>query len=258
MARRIALVLEYEGTAYSGFQLQRNAPSIQGAVEEAIERMTGAQVRLAGAGRTDAGVHAIGQVAAFDTDSTIVIERFVPGLTHFLPDDIAVVQACEVEERFDPRRDAVARVYRYTFQERRGRSPVRRRLVHQVAGELNVASMAAVAASLEGERDFAPFCGPHPQEKSTVRRMHRAKVWRTEEATGNEVHLELEANAFLPQQVRRVAAAVLEVGQGDMAEEAFLKLVKSGVRGAQERVLPPTGLCLRQVRYGPCGDDLKG
>ncbi len=103
MARRIALVLEYEGTAYSGFQLQRNAPSIQGEVEQAIERMTGDRARLAGAGRTDAGVHAIGQVAAFDTESTIEVGRFETGLNHFLPDDIVVVRVWEAEKGFDPR-----------------------------------------------------------------------------------------------------------------------------------------------------------
>ena len=251
MARRIALVLEYEGTAYSGFQLQRGVPSIQGEVEQAIERLTGATARLAGAGRTDAGVHAIGQVAAFDTESTMAIERFEAGLNHFLPDDIAVAKACAANEGFDPRRDAVTRVYRYTFQERSGRSPVRRRFVHQLNEELDVTAMASAVVRLEGERDFAPFCGPHPLEKSTVRMMRRAQVWRTEEATGTEVHLELEANAFLPQQVRRTAAAVLEVGRGRMAPDAFREMADSGIRGAEERVLPPTGLCLRHVSYGP-------
>ena len=255
MARRIVLVLEYEGTAYSGFQLQRNAPSIQGEVEQAIERMTGDKTRLAGAGRTDAGGHAIGQVAAFDTESTIEVGRFETGLNHFLPDDIAVVRVWEAEKGFDPRRDAVARVYRYTFQERSGRSPLRRRFVHQVGKELDVTSMAASVVILKGERDFAPFCGPHPEEKSTVRRMRRAQVWRTEEATGSEVHVELEGNAFLPQQVRRTGAAALEVGMGIMSQEAFLELADSGIRGAQEQVLPPTGLCLRRVRYGAGQDE---
>ena len=249
MARRIALVLEYEGTAYAGFQLQSDAPSIQGEVEHAVERLTGERSRLHGAGRTDAGVHAIGQVAAFDTASRIALERFSTGLNHHLPEDIAVVAAYEVKPGFDPRRHAVARVYRYTYQEQLGRSPVRRRFVSEVGRVLDVPCMAEAVACLTGERDFAPFSGPLPAGRTTVRRMHRAEVWRAQEETGDEVHLELEANAFLPQQVRRTAACVLDVGLGKMTLAEFQGLVDSGRRGAAEHVLPPSGLCLRQVKY---------
>ncbi|MEK9658929.1 MAG: tRNA pseudouridine(38-40) synthase TruA [Chloroflexota bacterium] len=245
MARRIALVLEYEGTGYAGFQLQANAPSVQEQVELAVERLTSERPRLKGAGRTDAGVHALGQVVAFDTASTMAVERFRGGLNHYLPEDIAVVGAYEAPSGFDPRRQATARVYRYTLLERDVRSPLRRRFVHRVGKRVDLAAMAQALAYTEGERDFGPFSGAYPQEKSTVRRMLRTAVWREE----SEAHVELEGNAFLPQQVRRTVAAALEVGLGRMSLLSFQALADSGQRGAAARVLPPTGLCLRQVKY---------
>ncbi|MEX2431513.1 MAG: tRNA pseudouridine(38-40) synthase TruA, partial [Dehalococcoidia bacterium] len=248
MSRRIALVLAYEGTAYAGFQLQTNAPSIQGEVEQAAERLTGVRPRLKGAGRTDAGVHAIGQVAAFDTESNLAIERFRLGLDHYLPEDIAVMAASEAPLDFDPRRHAVARVYRYTLVASAVLPPVRRRYVHVAGRDLDLEGMAEALAYLVGERDFAPFSGYVPEGKSTVRRMLRAEVWRSTE-TEDEVYVELEANAFLPQQVRRIVAAVLQTGNGRMTSATFKALADSDKRGAAAQVLPAKGLCLRHVKY---------
>ena len=245
MTRRIALVLEYEGTAYAGSQMQAAAPTVQAAIERAIEALTGETSRLKLAGRTDAGTHATGQVAAFDSDSELPPERIREGLNHHLPDDIAVVAAHDVAPEFDPRRHATSRVYRYTFSERAVRSPLRRRFVHPVGRALDVEAMAQALAQLVGERDFAPFSGALPVGKSTIRRMFRAEVWRD----GGEVHLELEANAFLPQQVRRTAAALLRVGLGKMTLAAFEALAAGANRGAAEHVLPASGLCLRVVTY---------
>lgn len=238
-------MLEYEGTAYAGFQSQANAPSVQARVEEAIEALTGAWSRLAGAGRTDAGVHALGQVAAFDTDSTLPMERVHGGLNAHLPEDIAVVTAWEAPEGFDPRRHAVARVYRYTFQVERARSPLRRRFVHEVRGPLDVSAMARALAAIEGSHDFAPFAGAVESGKSTRRRITRTAVWRE----GDEVHVEIEGNAFLPQQIRRTAGALLQVGTGAMTVEAFEALIEQGRPGEARWVLPARGLCLRIVRY---------
>ena len=242
--RRVALVLEYEGTAYAGSQAQANAPTVQAEVERAVEALTGERRRLRLAGRTDAGAHAAGQVAAFDTHSDLPAARFRSGLNHHLPDDIAVVAAHDVTSYFDPRRDAVSRTYRYTFLERDARSPLRRS-VHVAGRKLDIDAMAGALAHLRGERDFAPFSGALAEDKSTVRRLYRAEVWRA----GDEVHIEFEANAFLPQQVRRTAAAVLQVGLGKMTLSAFEALADSGTRGAAEQVLPAAGLCLRRVTY---------
>ena len=245
MTRRIALVLEYEGTAYAGSQRQAAVPTVQAALERALEALTGAACRVSAAGRTDAGAHAAGQVVAFDTGSDLSTEAIRDGANHHLPEDIAVVSAHEVEEGFDPRRHAASRVYRSTFSERAVRSPLRRRFVHPVGRTLDVEAMSEALAYLEGTRDFAPFSGALPPEKTTVRRMYRAQAWRE----AGEVHLELEANAFLPQQVRRTAAAVLRVGLGKMTIEGFEALADATVRGAAEHVLPARGLCLQRVVY---------
>ena len=238
-------MLEYEGTAYAGFQSQANAPSVQTMVEQAIEALTGVRPRLRGAGRTDAGVHAIGQVAAFDTDSTLSVERVRGGLNAHLPDDIAVVAVYEAPEGFDPRRHALARVYRYTFQVGRARSPLRRRFVHAVTGPLDVAAMAQALAAIEGDHDYAAFAGAVEAGKSTRRRIARTAVWRE----GAEVHVEIEGSAFLPQQVRRTAGALLRVGTGAMTTQAFTALADDGRPGEARWVLPARGLCLRAVRY---------
>jgi tRNA pseudouridine38-40 synthase len=244
--RRIGLVLEYEGTHYAGFQLQLNVASVQGALEAAIEQLTGARVRIHGAGRTDAGVHANAQVVSFDTESELAVERFRTGLNHYLADDVAVREAYEADAGFDPRRHAVARTYRYTMLESASRSPLRARFVHHVGQRLDVASMNAALELLQGERDFAPYCGNLPQGGRTVRFMYRTQVWRQD---GDEVCLELEANAYLHQQVRRIAGAVLSVGLGRTTISEFAAVADSKVHGAAALVLPAKGLSLRRVEY---------
>ncbi len=242
---KVALVLEYDGTAYAGFQRQANAPSVQATTEEAWRLLTGSVDRLKGAGRTDAGVHATGQVVAFETTSalsTVVLQR---GLNHYLPADIAVTEAYEAPMKFHPRRDALSRVYRYTLLSRRSRSPLRRRAAYLVGRPVDVATMQECLAYLEGVRDFAPFSGPVDEGATTIRRLFRTAVWREED----EVHLEMEGNAFLPQQVRRTVGAVLQVGVGKETVQAFKAQADSGRRGAAHWVVPPSGLCLRQVNY---------
>jgi len=244
--RRIALVLEYDGTRYAGFQLQSSAPSIQGALEEAVERLSGESSRIYGAGRTDAGVHAVGQVVRFDTLSELAIERFLPGLNYYLPEDLAVRAASEAPADFDPRRHAIARVYRYALLESDARSPLRGRFAHHVGHTLDVAAMQTALEGLQGERDFAPYCGNLPDGGSTVRFMYRTQVWRQDV---DEVLLELEANAYLHQQVRRITAAALQVGLGKTTLDEFTAVADSKFHGAAALVLPAKGLTLRRVEY---------
>ncbi len=245
MTRRIALVVEYEGTDYAGFQRQANAPSIQEELENAIESLTTVRSTVHGAGRTDAGVHALGQVAAFDTESALPVERIVAGLNHYLGEQIAVRSAYEVDPAFDPRRGALARVYRYRLIEDRQPSPLRRRFTHHTGRRLDVESMRSAAAVLVGEHDFRAFSGSQPDGKTFVRRMARSEVWRD----GDEVLIEFEANAFLPQQVRRTVAALVKVGLGGAAIGEFEQMLASGAQGAAETVFPARGLTLREVRY---------
>lgn len=253
MTRRIALVIEYDGTGYAGFQRQANAPSIQEELENAIESLTTAGATVRGAGRTDAGVHARAQVAAFDTESALPVERIVAGLNHYLGERIAVSAAYDVPPSFDPRRHATARVYRYRLLEGGAPSPLRRGVTHRVARRLDAEAMRRAASSLVGEHDFRAFSGAQPQGRSFVRRMTRADVVRE----GDELVVELEANAFLPQQVRRTAGALVDVGLGRMTVSAFERMIESGAQGAAETVLPARGLTLQEVRYAgfPPGND---
>ena len=238
-------MLEYEGTYFAGFQRQANALSIQAVVEEACRSLTGEPVRVQGAGRTDAGVHAMGQVVSFETKSVLPIEQVRRGLNHYLPEAIGVRAAHEVPVDFDPRRNAVSRVYRYSMLCREGRSPLQRRVAYLVQAPVDLAAMRDALAYLEGTRDFAPFSGPVESGKSTVRRLMRTAVWRE----GDQVHVELEGNAFLPQQVRRTVGALLQVGLKKLTIEEFKALADSGVRGVARWVAPAHGLCLRQVHY---------
>lgn len=252
--RRIAVLLEYDGTAYRGSQYQENGPSIQGELEAAINKLTGEERRAAFAGRTDAGVHALGQVAAFDTDARLDAKEFARGLDHFLPEDIAVLAAAEVGREFDPRRDARGRTYRYRIENRPVRSPLLRDRAWHVARPLDVAAMREAAAVLVGTHDFAAFAGPY--DGSTERTLRRCDVT----ADGPRVTVEMEAQAFLPHQVRRTVGPLVELGLGRMTREALLALLTEARPSSAGPAAPPCGLYLVRVAYdgldfGPCEGD---
>ena len=243
---RLALIVEYDGAGYHGFQLQPNAPTVQGALEEAIHKLTGERVRVKAAGRTDAGVHAVGQVVTFDTSSTLPPNTVVDALNHHLPADVAVREAHLVGPDFDPRRRALVRTYRYTVLNDRVRSPLLRRRTCLLGHHLDVDRMRDAAALLVGEHDFARFSGPLADgQASTVRLVYDAEVRRD----CRLITFDVSANAFLPHQVRRMAGALVEVGRGKLPLEGFAKLLdgKRGCGGAPS--LPPHGLCLMRVEY---------
>jgi tRNA pseudouridine38-40 synthase len=249
-ARRIALVLEYDGANYFGSQVQDGQPSIQEALEAAVEKLTGERPRAAFAGRTDTGVHARGQVAAFDTTSDHSTDTFRNGLNAHLAEDIAVRIACEVPQDFDPRRDAASRTYRYAIYNAGPRSPLYRTRAWHVPTPLDVAAMRDAASLLVGEHDFASFT--RDEGRPTVRCVRRCDI--TEKPP--LLHVEIEANAFLRHQVRRTAGALVEVGAGRMSMSAFRQLLDKPELATGGPVAPPHGLCLEQVIYS--GLDLSG
>ena len=245
LARKLVLVLEYEGTRYHGFQSQANASSIQDEVESALYRLTGERIRIKAAGRTDAGVHAAGQVVAFETQVPYHPDTFREGLNHYLPPDISVRAVHLVPMEFNPRRHAIKRTYRYTILNRRAPSPLWRRFAHHEPYPLDVEAMGRALKLLEGKRDFASFSGPSGQRRSTVRHLFRTQVSQD----GELITLEVEGDSFLPQQVRRMAAAVTEVGRARITLQEFGKLANCSRLGAATRVLDPQGLCLVRVKY---------
>ena len=243
---RLALIVEYEGTAYHGFQFQANAASIQEEIEKAIRHLTEESVRVKGAGRTDAGVHAIGQVVAFDTESEHSPETFVKAMNHYLPDDIAIRQAYCVDDDFDPRRHAFSRTYRYSVVRSPTPSPLMRRLAYIVGEALDVPLMREAARMLEGEHDFRRFAGPLEREgASTIRRIDVASIIED----GEKLEFDFVGNAFLPHQVRRMAGALLDVGRDRIDISEFENIVAGKCGSVVAHSLPPQGLCLMKVTY---------
>ncbi len=241
--RRIAVLMEYDGTAYRGSQYQENGPSIQAELEAAINNLTAETVRAAFAGRTDAGVHALGQVAAFDTQSTLSPREFLRGLNHFLPGDIAVRSVREAPGDFDARRQATGRLYRYRIDNRPTRPALARDRVWHVGKPLDAAAMRRAAARMCGKHDFAAFAGPF--EGTTVRTLRRCELL----SEGREVAVEMEAQAFLPHQVRRTVGPLVEVGLGRMTEVELAALLEAARPSSAGPAAPACGLYLVEVRY---------
>ncbi len=237
--------MEYEGTRYCGFQVQKDKPTIQGELERALWKLTGERIRIKAAGRTDAGVHAEGQVIACEIPDKLSPEEFVEGMNFYLPEDIAVRAARPVPPDFDPRRHARSREYRYTIITGRARSPLWRRTALWIRHPLDFEAMREVSSLFVGRHDFAPFTAPEARGRNTVREVFRAELRREDRF----IFFEVEANSFLPQQVRRMMGTLIEVGMGRRGREEVEELLRSGEPGAAKYAAPPHGLCLVRVNY---------
>jgi tRNA pseudouridine38-40 synthase len=243
---RVVLIIEYEGTNYHGSQWQANAQTIQGEVEKALQKLTGENLRIKAASRTDAGVHASGQVVSFDICSSLPLNAFIEGMNYYLPPDIAVREAFWAEGSFDVRRHAVSREYRYYILNSTARSPLKRGLYHRVAGNLDVEVMDRACQALVGKHDFASFTsGAGIGKKSTVRTVQSAGV----ERDGDMIIFKIVANSYLPHQVRNIVGPLIKVGQGRMTVDEFGDLVEAKIFGLAGPTAPATGLCLVRVDY---------
>ena len=250
--RCVRATLEYDGTAFAGSQVQPNARTVQGELETALNRLIGEETRVRLAGRTDAGVHATGQVAAF------CIPRILPrggGLPELrrrlnaaLPADLAVRSLRPAAPGFDPRREARWRVYRYRIMMNGAKRPLERHRTLEIDDDLDVAAMEAAATRMLGERDFAAL-GSHARG-ATVRNLAEVRVTRR----GELVEVRVTANAFLRRMVRSLVALLLEVGRGRLAPEAVDRMLEDGRRALHGRAAPPRGLTLERVVYQPDND----
>lgn len=206
MATRMVLIVEYDGTRYHGFQLQANASTIQGEMEEALGKLTGERLRVMAASRTDAGVHARGQVVSFRTNSSLPPRSFISGLNYYLPKDIAVKGAYRAEDSFHVRRDALSREYKYYILNSSIRSPFSNGFAYRVAGDLDIEAMNRACQALVGEHDFASFVGCLDEGiKSTTRNVYQAKM----EEGGDLDIFNMVANSFLPHQVRNTVGPLI-------------------------------------------------
>lgn len=246
--RTIKLTLQYDGTNYAGFQRQPNGITIQEELEKALRKVTGnPELHIGGAaGRTDAGVHARGQVVHFQTESRVPTDRWPYALNQQLPPDIVVVGADEVPEGFHARYWALSKRYRYTITTGPFPSPLTRLYTYHYSRPLEIGRMAEAAALLVGRHDFAAFRSSGGAAKTSVRTIYQLKVT----ATDPFIWIDVTADGFLYNMVRIIAGTLLEVGAGSRSLEEVQQALETGCRNLAGRTLPPHGLCLETVTYG--------
>ncbi|MHB1004467.1 MAG: tRNA pseudouridine(38-40) synthase TruA [Chloroflexota bacterium] len=243
--RKLALVVEYDGTEFAGFQYQPGRRTVQGELEAALLAVTQERVRVAGAGRTDAGVHALGQVASFVTTTRLVPEVLQRALNAVLPDDVAVLRCREVPDAFHARFSAQSREYFYLIINRPERSALCWQRAHHVPLPLDEATMDEACRLLVGKHDFASFCGAGRREKTV-----RTVLYATCRRQAERVLVEVTADAFLPHMVRNIVGTLIWLGTGKLDLPAFAKIFGGGRRSLAGPTAPPRGLYLARVNYG--------
>lgn len=242
----VRLTLAYDGTSFRGWARQAGQRTVQGVLEEALARVLGVEPRLSVAGRTDARVHARGQVASFRVEEPVDLPRLARSLNGMLSPEVVVREARRAPEGFDARFSASAREYRYRIDTGEVADPFSARFVWHRPGELSLPRTRAAARDLVGERDFASFGRPHRRGGPTVRRLDRLTVSRS----GDRVEIAVQADAFLHQMVRSIVGTLVAVGEGRMPADGMAEVLAARDRGAAGPVAPPYGLTLERVRYG--------
>jgi len=241
---KYVLLVEYDGTRYHGFQWQSGLPTIQDEMEQAVKKFCGGGSRVMAASRTDAGVHARGQVVSFWSRPEIPPSTMVKALNYYLPADIAVKAAGKAESSFNVRRDAVSRIYHYYILNSDTRTPFGRKFALLMPTALNIEAMNEACQFIKGEHDFASFTSS-PDERGTVRHVYEAKVSRE----GKLVVFCMIANSFLRHQVRNTMGFLLHLGQGKISCEEFRSVVEARKQGQAGPRAPGHGLCLTKVNY---------
>jgi len=249
--RHIRLVVEYDGTGLCGWQRQANGPTVQGHLEDALARLLAHEVSVVGASRTDAGVHARGQVASFRTERAIPLHGVRRGLNSMLPPAIAIADAAEAADDFHPRFSATGKHYRYLLLTRADRSPGWRDRAWHRPGPLDLAAMRGAAAALIGEHDFAAFRAAGCTATRTVRRIDQIEISDLPDARWGEplLAIDVRGNAFLRNMVRIVVGTLVEVGKGVRPPGQVAEILASKDRTKAGLTAPPHGLELVEVRY---------
>jgi tRNA pseudouridine38-40 synthase len=242
---KFILLIEYDGTQYYGFQWQVGLPTIQSELEQAIRRFCGQSSRVMAASRTDAGVHAQGQVVSFWAKSTLNTMTLVRALNYYLPKDIAVKAAYRAGDDFNVRRDALSREYRYYILNSNTRSPFSRRFALFMPKILNIQAMNEACQLIRGEHDFASFASSLDDRRSTLRNVYEAGI----ERKGDFTVFRIVANSFLPHQVRSTVGLLIRLGLGKIGIEGFRDIMEARSLGLAGPLSPACGLCLKKVNY---------
>ena len=250
--RNIRLLIQYDGTRYSGWQSQKHTEqTIQGKLTRVLERMLGEAIELQGSGRTDAGVHAAGQVANFRTNTKISCEEMRNSINQYLPEDIAVLEVKEAAGRFHSRLWAIRKTYIYRIWNSSVPNVFERRYLYQVKESLDIERMERAAGLLCGTHDFRAFCANKRMKKSTIRTLEQIRI----EQRGQELSLIFMGNGFLHHMVRILTGTLLEVGMGKREPEEMLQILESGDRERAGVMAPALGLCLLSVEYPKEGSE---
>ena len=242
---RVKLLVSYDGTEYSGWQVQPNAISIQENVEKAVLLATGEKVRVTGSGRTDAGVHAQGQIAHFDTNSSIPADKFFKALNVHLPRDIRVIKSESAPSDFHACNNAKKKTYEYSFYISSVEQPLKERYAVKLDKLPDIDKMKECAKSFIGEHDFKGFCASGSSAKTTVRTIYNLDVT----SDGQTLTFSVTGNGFLYNMVRILVGTLIDVGNGKTEIEQVKEMIKTGERKLGGKTLPAKGLCLKNVEY---------
>ncbi len=244
--RNIKLTIEYDGKDFNGWQKQPNKLNIQGTIERAIEEITGEQIELNASGRTDAGVHSLGQVANFKTNSSIPIEKIPIAINTKIKKSIRIIDAEEVDERFHSRLACKRKTYRYIINNNITASAIYRNLETHIPQKMDVDKMKQAIKYFEGEHDFRAFKASGTSSKSSVRTIYKAEIY---EQKDNRLWIELTGNGFLYNMVRIIVGTLVEVGLGKFEPNEIPKIIEDGKRENAGKTMPPNGLYLVKVEY---------
>ena len=246
MRKRVKLVVAYDGTNYCGWQVQPNGMTVEEILNRELSALTGEEVKVIGASRTDAGVHAEGNVAVFDTETGIPAERIAYALNCRLPEDIVAVKSEEVPGDWHPRYQCSVKTYEYRILNREMPDPVCRRSTVHVSYPLNLGNMRTAAGYLKGEHDFKSFCSPHTEVKDTVRTVHSLEI----EKEGDIITVRISGNGFLYNMVRIIVGTLINVGRGACPPEKVKEILEARDRRKAAATAPAKGLVLKYIRYG--------
>lgn len=242
---RVKMIVAYDGTNYSGWQVQPNAVTISQKLNEALSSLLGENIQVTGASRTDAGVHSLGNVCTFETDTHMPAEKISYALNQRLPEDIVVQDSCEVPESFHPRFSKSQKTYEYRILNRRFRMPTRRLDTYFYYHPLDVEQMQEAARVLEGEHDFKSFCSIHSQAETTVRTIYSCAVEKTDDI----ITIRVTGNGFLYNMVRIIAGTLVKVGAGELAPAQMQDILAAADRSAAGPTAPAHGLTMIGIRY---------
>ena len=246
---RYVLKVAYDGTEFAGWQRQKNAPSVQETIENAIFDALRLNVKITGSGRTDAGVHAAGQVCHFDAECSVPPEKMPDCLNAYLPPSVRILDGWQADEKFDCCRGAKRKTYVYSLYVSPREIPLKERYAVRVESAADIKTLQTIAKLMEGEKDFKAFCASGSAVKTTVRTVYEVRVEESVSFGSRDIKISVCGNGFLYNMVRTMVGEILELSTGKRTKESLQRAFEAGDRGLLGKTMPAKGLCLFSVEY---------